>query len=285
MSLIDSILNLSGLLLWFSARAAWFTTSATQSSISQAGTHKRESSRRQLRWLFPVALFTLVCGRAWFYWLLGPAVGWTGSLDLGPITIFFRPDQFRLALLFSILSFLRVLVLAFCWLLAVWVINRNTTPLDPVSSLIRQQLSPVAGWPIPVQLALPLVFVATVWPGLHVLLFQVGVANPSPPTGRLILQGLLMGLGTYLSLRYLIPALLFADLLARYIYFGRSPVWDFLGVTAGNILAPLRRLSLRVGRMDFAPLIGIVLTLLLLHWLPRLVLHELNRRNLTLWPQ
>jgi len=285
MSLIDSILNLAGLLLWFSARAAWFTPPAKPSSISHTGTRKRESSRRRLRWLFPAALFALVGGRALFYWLLGPAVGWTGSLDLGPITIFFRPDQFWLALLFSILSFIRVLVLAYCWLLAVYVINRNTTPLDPVSSLIRQQLIPVAGWPLPVQLALPLVFVAALWPGLHVLLFQAGVANPPPPTGRLILQGLLMGLGTYLSLKYPIPVLLLADLLARYIYFGRSPVWDFLGVTAGNLLAPLKKLSLRAGRLDFAPLIGVILTLLLLHWLPRLVMHELSRRNLSLWPQ
>jgi hypothetical protein len=42
---------------------------------------------------------------------------------------------------------------------------------------------------------------------------------------------------------------------------------------------------LRFGKVDFAPLVGIVLVLLVLHALPNLVLNQLGRRNLTLWPQ
>jgi hypothetical protein len=44
-------------------------------------------------------------------------------------------------------------------------------------------------------------------------------------------------------------------------------------------------LPLRWGRVDFAPLVGIILLLLLLHALPNLVLSQLSRRNLTIWPQ
>jgi hypothetical protein len=44
-------------------------------------------------------------------------------------------------------------------------------------------------------------------------------------------------------------------------------------------------LPLRFGRIDLTPLAGIILILILLHALPNVVLNQLNRRNLTLWPQ
>jgi uncharacterized protein YggT (Ycf19 family) len=216
---------------------------------------------------------------------VGPAIDWTGSLNFGPITIFIRTEQFWLALLFSTLSFARALVLVYFWLLALCVINRNMTEPDVITRLIRLQLSHAAKWPVFVQATLPLLFLTAAWPGLHALLTHAGVTSSLPSVGPLLLQGCLIGLGTFLSLKYLILPLLFADLLARYIYFGRSPVWDFLNVTASNILTPLQRLPLRVGKVDFTPLVGIALTLLLLHVLPRLVMLELHRRNLTLWPQ
>jgi hypothetical protein len=51
------------------------------------------------------------------------------------------------------------------------------------------------------------------------------------------------------------------------------------------LLSPLKHVRLRLGRVDLAPVIGIILIVLLLHLLPHFLLHELDRRNLTLWPQ
>jgi uncharacterized protein YggT (Ycf19 family) len=204
---------------------------------------------------------------------------------LGLVTIFFRSDQFWLALLFSLHSFVRALLLAYGWLLAVCVINRHSTTPDSVLKFLRQLLGRPAGWPIYLQVPLPLLFCVAVWPGLHLPLTHAGVTSAVPPAGRLLLQGGLLGLAACFSLKYLIVSLLLVDFLSSYIYFGRSRVWDCLSATARNLLGPLQRLPLRRGRMDFAPLVGIGLTLLLLHWLPRLVEFGLNRRNLTLWPQ
>jgi len=285
MGLIDFILNLAGLLLWFNWRAARSDPLARTTAASLVGTLRRAKTSRLLRWLSLVALFGLVCGRALFYLLLGPAVEWTANLNLGAITLFFRTDQFWLILLFSALSFVRALALVYFWLLAVSIINRNAAATDVVCRLIRQQLNRVTAWPIYVQLALPVLFVTAVWPGLHALLSYSKITGPLPSLGPLLLQGCLIGLGIYFSLKYLIPALLVADLIAGYIYFGSSPFWDFLSTTARNTLAPLNHLPLRVGKVDFAPLVGIILTLLLLHVLPGLVLLELHKRNLTLWPQ
>jgi uncharacterized protein YggT (Ycf19 family) len=285
MRLIDFILNLAGLLLWFNWCATRCGTQRTPAVAIQAGTGGRNLSFPPLCWLSLAALFGLVCGRAFFYRLLGPAVDWTAGLDLGAITLYFRTDEFTLALLFSALSFARALVLAYVWMLAVYVLTRNSAAQDWISRFIRLRLSLLARWPFYVQVLLPMFFVVAAWPGLHALLTHVGITSRLPTFGRLILQGTLVGLGTYLSLKYLITAVLLADLLARYVYFGRGPIWDFVSTTAQRLLAPLRRLPLRAGKMDFAPVVGVALTLLLMHWLPRWVLFELNKRNLTVWPQ
>ena len=284
MALVDFILNVAGLLLWFSWRTPRFDPPA-RSAPTLAGTRNRAATFRLLRWLSVVALIGLVCGRAFFYRLLGPAVDWTAGLNIGTITLFFRSDQFWLMFFFSVLSFLRALVLVYFWLFCFCIVNRNTPEPDSILRWIRHQLGRLAKWPATVQLALPIVFVSAVWPGLHALLSYASITSPLPLSGRLILQGALIGIGIYFSVKFLIPLVLFADWLASYIYFGSGPIWNFLDATSHNLLTPLRRLPLRVGKVDCAPLVGIVATLLLLHFLPRLVLFELNRRNLTLWPQ
>jgi uncharacterized protein YggT (Ycf19 family) len=285
MWLIDFILNLAGLLLWFNRRAARSGSAVKPGPANLSGGHKDTETTHWVQRLFPSALLVLIGGRAFFYRLLGPAVDWTASLDLGAITLFFRTDHFWLMAIFSGLSFVRALVMVYFWLLALCIINRSAAAPDTILRLIRRQLGYVAAWPTYVQLALPLLFVAVAWPGFHALLAYAKVTNPLPSFGPLMLQAAVIGVGIFFSLKYLIPALLLADLIARYIYFGSGPFWEFLTRTARNLLAPLQRLPLRAGKMDFAPVVGIVLTLLLLDALPRLVMHELQKRNLTLWPQ
>lgn len=285
MGFIDFILNLAGLLLWFNWRMAALNPLASSASGTLASTLKRKGSSRLSEWMSRLALVGLLFGRGAFYWLLGPAVAWAGSVDFGPITLFFRTDQFWLASLCSLLSFAHVLVLAYFWLLALCIVNRRVATPDLITRLIRLQLGRVARWPLGLQALLPLLVTVAVWPGVHALLSQAELAKPLPAFGPLMIQGGLIALASFFSLKYLIPPVLFADLLASYVYFGRNPVWEFMNTTARNILAPLRRLPLRAGKVDFAPLVGLGLALLLLHWLPRVVLAELDRRKLHFWPQ
>ena len=284
MALIDFILNLAAMLLWFHWRAARSEAQPGSAATTLESRPKRNRFFPWLSWSSLVALLALLYGRALVYRLLGPSVDWTATLDLGLITFFFRTEQLSLMLLFSFLSFVRVLVLAYSWLLVISIINRRVPATDPICRLIRRQLGPVAAWPIYAQLALPWLLVLSAWPGVHALLTYARIADPLPTFGVLMLQGYLISLGILLTLKYLIPPLLLVELITRYIYFGSSPFWDFLGATARNALGPLQRLPLRIGRLELAPLVGIALTLLLLHELPLLVLHELSRRNLTLWP-
>ncbi len=285
MGLFDFIVNVAGLLLWFNWRATRIGSPAKTSPVTLAGMFRRAAPSRFRRWVFVAALAGLIGARTLFYHMLGPAADWTASLDLGAVTLFFRSDRFWLMLLFSVLSFGRALVVVYGWLLAVAMVNRHSEFLNPVAAQLRNQLGRVATYPLYVQLVLPFLLAAVAWQVLHPALAYCGVTNPVSSYGALALQSLLVGLGPYLSLKYFIPPLLCVELIAQYIYFGSNPGWDFLGATARNLLAPLRRIPLRIGKVDCAPVAAIVLVILLLHTLPHLVIAELNKRHLTIWPQ
>ena len=110
------------------------------------------------------------------------------------------------------------------------------------------------------------------------------MTSPASSKVRLLAQAFLVGGSLYFTLKFVLPVFLLLHLLASYVYLGSSPLWDFVGATAGNVLAPLRSLPLRLGRWDLAPLAGTALVLVLLHWLPTVLQAYLARRNLTLWP-
>jgi uncharacterized protein YggT (Ycf19 family) len=44
-----------------------------------------------------------------------------------------------------------------------------------------------------------------------------------------------------------------------YIYLGGHPIWSFFSLSGRNLLAPIHRIPLRIGKFDFAPLIAIAL--------------------------
>jgi len=77
---------------------------------------------------------------------------------------------------------------------------------------------------------------------------------------------------------------LFAHLIANYVYLGSSPLWDFTATTSRRLLTPLRRLPLRIGRLDLAPVIGAVLLLLLLDALPNYLLVRYPELRQAVWP-
>ena len=120
---------------------------------------------------------------------------------------------------------------------------------------------------------------------LHPLLVYIGVMTPIRSNAVLLAQGCVVSVILYLSLKFVLLALLIVHVIITYIYLGTNPVWDFINTTSRNLLSPLNRLPLRLGKIDLAPLIGIILVVLLLHVLPNYILHELDRRSLTIWPE
>jgi uncharacterized protein YggT (Ycf19 family) len=88
------------------------------------------------------------------------------------------------------------------------------------------------------------------------------IPGPVSPAHR-IEQSLLIGLNSYLVWKYVIGVLLALHLLNSYVYFGRHPFWNYVNATARTLLQPLRRVPLRAGKADFAPVVGIALVFLL----------------------
>ncbi|HXP62104.1 MAG TPA: hypothetical protein VN829_16525 [Dongiaceae bacterium] len=292
MSLIDLILNLAGLLFWLNWRSMRFDPLAHSSAATLAGTLKRAEPQRLRGWQFLAGLGGLLLFRALLYWQIGGAAGWTPKLDLTWVVLAFRCDHltFRAdvlgsALLYSVLSFVRLLAMVYFWLLALVAINRKGGETDPLQKLLRAHLGGVGRWPWWVQSLLPLVLAAGLWAALHPLLVSLNVTGPVQSPTHLLEQGLLLGAALYLSLKYLLPGLLLLHLVVSYVYLGRNPLWDFVSLTSHNLLAPLRRLPLRYATVDFAPLAGAALILLLLHVLPVHALPWLEQRyHLKLWP-
>lgn len=287
---IDFILNVAGLLLWLNWRSVRLDPFNRRIPATLAGTVRRAEPMRLKRWHFLAALAGLLFIRAFFYAQMGPAVNWTPKLNLTVVAPAFplvlRGHVFFLsALLFSVSSFVRMLIVFYLWLLTIAVLNRRETNPDSLQKLLLPQLGRVARWPLVVQLILPIVVTTAFWTAFHPLLIHIGVTTPVHSNAILLAQGCVISLIVYLSLKIPLLAFLTLHLIVTYVYLGPNPVWEFINTTSRNLLSPLHRLPLRIGKVDLAPLIGIVLIVLLLYLLPGYLLHELNRRNLTLWPQ
>jgi len=285
MGLIDFLLNLAALLLWLSWRAVRFDPLVRTSASSLVGTLRRAEPKKIRGWQLGVGLVALLLFRAWFYTEIGPEADWTPRLNLVAVTLAFRSDHFATVLLYSALAFLRVLLVFYFWLLALAVLNDRATDANPCHRLVRLHLGRPAQWPWPVQAFLPMLVTTVLWLAVRPLLLRCGVVLPARSTAHVLEQGLLLSFSLYFSLKYLLPAVLLLHLVASYVYLGGNPFWEFIATTARNLLAPLRGWPLRVGRLDFSPLIGAVLLLLLLQVLPGLLLRRLPQWHVTLWPQ
>jgi uncharacterized protein YggT (Ycf19 family) len=285
MSAIDFILNLAGLLFWLSWRSMHFDPLIKSTPVTLIGTLKRAEPRRWKAWQVGIVLTLIVALRAVLYWLIGAPADWTPKLNLEFVVLAFRSDSFHTAFVFSCLSFLRALIVLYFWLLVLAIINRPSTEIDVIQKLVRLHLGRTARWPWPVQLLVPFLIVVVLWCGLHPLLVYIGVMASARSAAHVIGQGSLVGLSLLLSLKFVLPALLFLHLVASYVYLGNNPLWEFVATTSANVTAPLRRFPLRFARLDLTPVIGALVILWLLQWLPNVILAKLAASRLSAWPE
>ena len=133
-------------------------------------------------------------------------------------------------------------------------------------------------------MTLPLLAVAALWMAWHPLLVALQITYPVSSLLRLLEQGLLLGLELLLTLKYPLALLLFGYFITSYIYLGGNPLWDFVATTGRNLVRPLGWLPLRFSRVDLRPLVGVILVLVVLHWVPVRLIEELSRRQVVIWP-
>jgi uncharacterized protein YggT (Ycf19 family) len=283
-ALIDFLLNLAGLLLWFNWRALRLET-PPQTANTFTGLLKPADPQRARGWLLLLALLGLLGIRAVLYHQLGSAADWTPRLNLGMVVLAFRCDRFGAVALFSLLSFLRLLLTSYFWLVVLALLDKGAVETSSLRRTVRVQVARMSRWPWWTQLMAPLLLAVALWLVLHPLLMQMGIVGSTRNFGRLAAQGLLVSSGLILSLKFLLPPLLLLHLVSSYVYLGENPVWSFVSNTSQRLVLPFSKLRLQLGKFDLAPLLGAALIVALLHWLPNFLLNRLAHLNLTLWPE
>jgi uncharacterized protein YggT (Ycf19 family) len=261
MGLIDFILNLAGLLLWLKWRSMRFDPLGKRTPATLIGTLRRAEPQRLRHWHLLAAVGGLLLLRAGLYWQIGSASKpvWAGTLDLGIITLSFLSDSFGRMLSLSVFSFGVMLGIFYLWLLLLSLLSGP----EPVHGLVRMQLGAVGRWPWWLKLFLPLAATALLWWVASWWLVWLRILPQPISAAHRIVQSLLIGLGSYFAWKYVIGALLALHLLNGYVYFGKHPFWNYVSATAQKLLKPLKKIPLRTGKVDFAPVIGIVLVFLL----------------------
>lgn len=265
MSLLDFILNIAGLLLWVSWRYVPFDPLTKTRPATLTGTLRPADAPpfRAARFFTGIGsligIFALLPVRAVLYWWVGSTLDWTPVINLGAISISFRSDLLGRMMIFSIASFAHTLVVFYLWLLLLSLLNPPGSESDSANRFVRVQLGSLHAWPWPVKALLPFFAVLIVWllPG-----YFLGVWGIVPMARTWMVraeQGILLALSSYLVWKYLIAGILGLHLLNTYIYLGGHSVWSFINATARRLLTPLRVIPLRLGKMDFAPVVGIVL--------------------------
>ena len=253
MGIVDFILNLAGLLLWLNWRSIRFDPLAKRTPATLMGTLRPAAPKKLRRWHLLVFLAGLLFLRALIYRWIAPF--WIGKLDLGVVAPSFRSDWCGGMLAFSFLSFGLTLGILYVGLLFLSLLAGP----EPVHSLVKIPLGRVDGWPRWAKILLPLFATALLWWLTSWLLVWLHVLPPPVSVAQRLEQSLVIGLDGYLIWKFPLGALLVLHLLNSYVYFGKHPLWKYVGVTAQKILRPLNALPLRLGRVDFAPVLGIAI--------------------------
>jgi uncharacterized protein YggT (Ycf19 family) len=260
---VDFILNLAGLLLWIKWRSLPFDPFNKRTPATLVGTLRRAAPSHFRRWHLLAAIGALLVLRALFYWQIGSAARWSGNLNLGVTTLYFRSDWFDHILFFSVLSFGVALGIFYLWLLLLSILDGRTAAEQPVHRLVRMPLGRIDLWPRRVKIILPLLVTALLWWLLSWWFARLQIIPRPASMSHRIGSALVMGLESYVVWKYVAAALLVLHLLNTYIYFGRHPFWNYVNATAQTLLRPLRKIPLRAGKVDFTPVVGIALVFLI----------------------
>ena len=257
MGLINSILNVACLLLWLGWRDLVVGSLLANTTTPLVRTIRRAGDSRLERQKYLLVLAGILFGRAIAYWWLGPAVNWTPRLDLIAVVLHFRSELFLQTCLFSGWSFAALLALFYLSLLLLSLLHRDSE-IGLVQKFVRLQLGRVGRWPGFVRFLLPVLGAVAVWLLLNPLLRWQEILPRGVGFALLVKQGLLLGWAAMLAWKYGLAALLALHFLGSYVYLGANPIWEYVEVAGRRLLTPLRRLPLKVGRVDFAPIVALV---------------------------
>lgn len=263
--LLDLILNIVGVLLWFNWRSAGIKTPAP-GGISLVGTLQRIEVLEPQRWFSFGCLVALLAIRPLLYCQIGSKVNWTARLDLTAIALPFRSDLLSRMFLFSTLSFLVALGVIYASLLFLSVVNNSSRTTDHYSRQVHLQLGWIGPWCWPLRLLLTPALAALGWMAISTLLVKLAIMPAPKNSGHAWQIAGLLAIASVLTWKYVVALFLGLHLLNNYVYLGNSSFWQFVALTGNRLVAPIRWLPLRFGKVDLAPASILVAALVGVHF-------------------
>jgi hypothetical protein len=270
--LLDFLLNVVGLLLWFNWRASGIKLAAP-GVVSLAATIQRTDIIEPRRWFSFACLIALLIIRALLYCQIGSRVNWIATLDLTAITLPFRSDMLSRMFLFSVLSFSLALGIVYASLLLLSVVNEKSRTTDYFPRLIALQLGWIGKWFWPIRFVLAPIVAALLWMALSGLFVKSGIIPPPKNAAHEWQIAGVLALCLLVTWKYVLILFLGLHLLNTYVYLGNSSFWQFVTLTGNRLCLPLRWLPLRIGKLDLASPILIVGILIGSHYASNWLIH------------
>jgi hypothetical protein len=261
--LLDFILNIIGLLLWFNWRAGGLKTAPT-GIVSLAGTLQRTEVIEPQRWFSFACLLALLLIRPLIYCQVGSKVDWIATLDLTAIVLPFRSDLLSRIYLYSTLSFAVALGVVYASLFLLSVVNTKSATTDYFSRLVTLQLGWLGKLPWPMRLLLPPIAGGLLWLALSRTLVDMGILPPPRNTGHAWQIAGTIALCVIVSWKYVLIDFLALHLLNSYVYLGNSSFWIYATLTGNRFTHPLR--WLRFGKVDLASAIALIAVIVGSHY-------------------
>ena len=171
--------------------------------------------------------------------------------------------------LLELLSFALLLGTIYAWLILLSIINRRVAGDEPLQKLVRLHLGWIDRWPPLLQAALPALITAAIWGFSHSSLVRLGIVPVPSSQAQVWQEALLLGVSSWLVWKPLVLLLCVLYVIQSYVYLGEAPFWRFINTSGTNLLGPLRRLPIAIGKLDLAPLVVMALVFGIGHWAAR----------------
>ena len=250
---IDLFLNLVGIAFWLSWRASLHPVK-TLGAGTLVSNLKPVETPATARWLNPVCLVLLIFGRPLLYGQLAPWTESSAAWNPGPVTVAFRDDVAGRLTFFSMLSFVWALLI---WHAGVTLFSRLARLSDRGANLRWfQELGALpARWPLGVVLLIPTLAAAALWAVLAIPFASRGMIPALHGATGLGTQSLLIGVSVWMPSRWLLASLLLVRFVHDYVYLGDHPLWSWIRLATSPLIRPLSFLPVRIGRLDFTPVL------------------------------
>ena len=266
MGLLHWILNLAALLLWI-----YWRTQAVRTHPATRRGNAAWTSRlgwRFGRWSFVLLLLVaLLMVRAGFYHLAIPRTGWDARLSFFQfhsanafsLSLVFPWMKLETQLAFSVASFVGWLVPCGYCLVLLAAIKPNSADARNWNQFLASQLGWLHRLPAVILAVVMLALAGAAYYGLTFWFRRLEILPPQTTAEEATRLACGMALHNLRYVAWFAIAVLGLHVLANYIYFGGFAFWKNAEAAGSNLLRALRWLPLRWDRIDFTPLVGILL--------------------------